>query len=407
MRYTEGAAILTPEDIRNIRSYVHTKHNDMPIERRAQMIADAAGRIIHRQLPDFKEAVKHEITRRLIRTTMNKKSKTVLASDILSVCLELNLREDDMKHPLRKWIGQKLDLSLEVSEFQEAITKVRSMKQQSGDAGAHQLWQTLKNQLLRERQYAAGFKSVSRLAAAGTVEVPVEAPGVQRSRVMGYALLFMLFAFSIIIYGLKLFSAPADDPSKLAGNETGTIMETNQTRTAEAGQKAEKVISSPPPAQKTVKKAVPGNELPPYLRYQTIDADKLKAFLRSRNSLLAANDAMHAIISAAKRYDINPLLMYAITGQEQSFVPATGEVAKKIANNPFNVYHSWQEFNSNIQESASIAAKTIVTLSARRPGEVDPITWINRKYAEDPNWANGVRSILKMLEEIAGTPGGP
>ena len=41
--------------------------------------------------------------------------------------------------------------------------------------------------------------------------------------------------------------------------------------------------------------------------------------------------------------------------------------SRKIANNPFNVYHSWQEFNTTIDDSARIAGNTIIRLSFERP----------------------------------------
>lgn len=400
MNYTEGAVVLTPADIRNIRSYVHRKHRDMPLERRALIIAGAVHRIIHRQLPDFKEAVKLEITRRLVRRTMARKSKTVMASDILSVCLELNLHDDDMKHPLRKWIGQKLGLSLEVSEFQEAWKKMRSLMRQSEEVTAPQLWHALSKQLVPDRRYAPQAASVQGVSVEGAA-----APVWPRTRVAGFALLIALLAVSTLLYGMKLFSAPPAAVPKPAGKNTAAVSESGQAAAAETAEPA--VSSAPKPAVKTEIKPVPGNELPRYLRYKPIHIAKLKAYLHSRDSMLAEGDAMNAIISAAKRFDINPLLLFAITGQEQGFVPSSSGQAEKIANNPFNVYHSWQDFNTDIEESAAIAAKTVVTLSGRRPGEVDPITWINRKYAEDPNWARGVRSILEMLEEIAGAAGRP
>ena len=71
-----------------------------------------------------------------------------------------------------------------------------------------------------------------------------------------------------------------------------------------------------------------------------------------------------------------------------------------MANNPFNVYHSWEDFSTNISESSQITARTIVNLSKDRPEEVDPIHWINRKYAEDGNWWQGVSSIFNQLEGV-------
>jgi hypothetical protein len=111
---------------------------------------------------------------------------------------------------------------------------------------------------------------------------------------------------------------------------------------------------------------------------------------------------MEPIIAAAEEFGIDPLLMFAITGQEQAFVPRNHERAMEIVNNPFNVFHSWKEYNTTIKQSARIAARTIVSASKDRPDGIDPFTWINIKYAEDKLWAKGVRSIwTSMSKRIA------
>jgi hypothetical protein len=132
-----------------------------------------------------------------------------------------------------------------------------------------------------------------------------------------------------------------------------------------------------------------------------IDTSVLRKWLANKNSLLADEPYFSAIINAGKANDVNPLLLFAITGQEQSFVPRNQKNAARIANNPFNVYGSWIQYNTNINDSADIAAKTIVAIGRRRPTAIDEIQWVNRKYAHDKNWWAGVRKIFnKMRNEI-------
>jgi hypothetical protein len=54
-------------------------------------------------------------------------------------------------------------------------------------------------------------------------------------------------------------------------------------------------------------------------------------------------------------------------------VPKENKQAKKIANNPFNVHHSWQAYNTGIADSAHIASKTILSISRTRPEDTHPI----------------------------------
>lgn len=138
--------------------------------------------------------------------------------------------------------------------------------------------------------------------------------------------------------------------------------------------------------------------LPDYFLYKDVNVSNLKDFLNSRNSLLAEEPYLSTILSVSKDFNLNPLVMFAITGQEQSFVPKDSENAYKIANNPFNVYNSWKKHNFNIEDASTIAAITIVNLCKNRPDNMDAFTWVNRKYAEDKGWAKAVRSIFKQLE---------
>jgi hypothetical protein len=138
--------------------------------------------------------------------------------------------------------------------------------------------------------------------------------------------------------------------------------------------------------------------LPDYLMYKTVNVSNLKDFLKSRNSLLVEEPYLSTIIAVSKDFNLNPLVMFAITGQEQSFVPKNSESAYEIANNPFNVFNSWKKYNTNIEDTSKIAARTIVNLCKNRPANMDAFTWVNRKYSEDQDWSKAVRSIFKQLE---------
>jgi hypothetical protein len=135
-----------------------------------------------------------------------------------------------------------------------------------------------------------------------------------------------------------------------------------------------------------------------YLMYKDVNTINLKDFLESKNSLLAEEPYFSTILSVSKDFNLNPLVMFAITGQEQSFVPKSNDNAYKIANNPFNVFNSWKKYNTNIEDTTTIAARTLVNLSKNKPDNIDGFTWINRKYSQDKNWSKAVRSIFKQIE---------
>ena len=137
--------------------------------------------------------------------------------------------------------------------------------------------------------------------------------------------------------------------------------------------------------------------LPNSFNYKNINEVKLVEFLNGKNSMLAEEPYFSAIIRTSKEFNLNPYILFAITGQEQAFVPRNHENAEKIANNPFNVFHSWQEYNTDIYDSSRIAARTVINLSKDKPSNVDIFNWINSKYADDNSWGRGVKEISETL----------
>lgn len=146
------------------------------------------------------------------------------------------------------------------------------------------------------------------------------------------------------------------------------------------------------------------------LQYRDINESKLQEWLdKKRNSKLSEEPYFSTIVKTSMKNNINPFLMFAIVGQEQSYVPRRDQTAVLIANNPFNVTDpgsgipgSWQTYNPGIEKSAQIAANTVINLSKNCPPSEDIIKWINRKYAEDKNWWKGVSRNFNDLERKIG-----
>lgn len=139
--------------------------------------------------------------------------------------------------------------------------------------------------------------------------------------------------------------------------------------------------------------------IPTSIAYRAFDTEKLRRYLVQKGSKLAEPMYFNAILQTGQGHNIDPRFLFAITGQEQSLVPKNHAQAEKIANNPFNVYHSWMEYNTTIFNAADIACNTISNRMAKWNGRGDPIDFINETYAEDPNWAAGVRKYYQMILE--------
>jgi len=140
--------------------------------------------------------------------------------------------------------------------------------------------------------------------------------------------------------------------------------------------------------------------LPHYFKYRNVSKTNLTSFLDSKNSLLSDDQNLNIILKVADEYQINPLLLIAIAGQEQGYVPRKHQQAHKIVNNPYNVYGSWQKYNTNLNDSSSVTAGTIKKVLFDRPSNIDPFIYLNETYAEDPHWWKGVKSIFKQLNSL-------
>ncbi len=358
------AFIISSADVRHIRSYVQHKYAGLQREQHVEIVADAVSRVIRRQLPDFEEKLKHEVTAELIQLAVADGQRSIGARDIFETCMKLDRTRREIYDPLHDWIERQLACQLDPIHIRSLVDSVSSGSEQADGNG----WERFKELVAASKLFQPGQEDLH------TQSRPLG----MLPKQLRLSLLYLALCLAVLA-GALLYQQMADKSQA----------ELQSATEAEHG----------PKQAGSAVEAVQEGGLPLELRYQAVDEQKLVAFLNKRHSILAKQPYLDAIVAAAKRFDVNPLLLFAITGQEQGFVPTTNKRHKEIANNPFNVFHSWQDFNTNINESAEIAARTVVNISKDRPGSADPFSWLNRTYAEDPNWSQGVRSIFGALTE--------
>ena len=132
--------------------------------------------------------------------------------------------------------------------------------------------------------------------------------------------------------------------------------------------------------------------------YRPFDYFKVKYYIsNTRDGLIGDSDHFNQILHKAYINDIDPLLLLAIIGQEQAFVPNTEVAQTQIINNPYNVFHSWKVYNTNLRDSTQVAINTIKNRLAIKPMGISPFEWLNHTYAEDQAWHVGVKSIYEHL----------
>ncbi|MEK4108608.1 M23 family metallopeptidase [Paenibacillus sp. FSL R10-2791] len=156
----------------------------------------------------------------------------------------------------------------------------------------------------------------------------------------------------------------------------------------------------------------PGTSLDPgEYSYKPLNIPVLLDYLKKRKSALGYVETLNMIDRAAKLKNVDPYLLLAITGQEQSFVPESNNHASEIVKNPWNVFGCWCKGKGatlTTEQSATIAAQTIIKLSQDRPNGRDFIEWLSAMdnprgyYAEHRGWWIGVRKFHNLLSELGG-----
>ncbi len=147
---------------------------------------------------------------------------------------------------------------------------------------------------------------------------------------------------------------------------------------------------------------IPQGPVPGYtpgeIAFRDVDESALLGWLAARDSALAEPSRVASIVRAARRYDIDPRLLVAITGQEQAFVPRRNRLAERIAANPWNVFGGWYKYpnpsswaanpsaDAWIEKSAAWAAHTVARLSRGCPQGMNVFQWINGCVGEGSSW---------------------
>ncbi len=343
------AYVLTNTEIIKLRHYIELKYQQPTSRKRASILANAVHRIVESRLPDFPPEVKRQIRSELLLTHSD--SLTIQVDDVLQHCLSLDLNKEELLLPLVSWVSKQSEDPLPEEQVRDSI--VRAYRQSS---------------------------SVIRLQA---IELEVKqaqrTPPLQRKYILAAMALTAVLLFTMLVFMNRSTDTQVLPPAPMADAHDPVI-----------------ALTPAPPAP------APADGMPEQLRYTSVDTERLRDYLHRKNSILSEETYMNAIIRAGEEFDVHPLLLFAITGQEQSLVPRSHKTASAIVNNPFNVYGSWERYNTTIDESSKIAAKTVANVSSRRPAEMHPIKWLNETYAEDPNWWTGVTWFFDtMLREVA------
>jgi len=421
--------ILRQDEFFRIKDYIGGKYPHKQSGERAYILADVIHRVIDRHIEEFSQSERIKIRINLLEKVLNGDFFEIRYNDILDVCLQAASQNELGLEVLSTWLNRVQPADITAEDIKYSLKPIREVDIESPES--------INPAIIESRDQAAAFI---------TKPVPVSAnilpasPGFSSEDIVCFCRgLFnylkqtvrfklvrdldglklrsqSLINFTDNTYRMQLKPLPSMTPRyigavsifclSLALTQPGLADPPNRISSASSTRdkyEAAVMIKTETLTQtySLMKEPVmlPPTELPSDLRYTEIDREGMKAYLRSKNSILADDPYFTEIIQASKEYNLNPLLLFAIAGQEQSFVPRDSSCVDQIANNPFNVGGSWQLYNTVISDSARIAAGTIVRLSGNRPADIDPLLWINRKYAEDQHWWQGVTHFIDEMKQ--------
>jgi putative ABC transport system permease protein len=351
--------VLSNKEIVRLKHYIEHKHQSLDPKLRVAILSDAVHRIIESRLPSFSDELKQQVRHELL--LKNRDSLVIQVDDVLQHCMSLDLSQEELISSLAEWICSKSTLPVQ----EEAVRDI--LLRWSQDSSSTVSLQALEREWDLQDQIA-----LEEIAVTSEPMIHYGNTSWPNRRIT-----IAVVSFFAVILAILLIKYPVEQESSVPVPLIEPIQK----------------------PQSTLKEIQSVGGIPSGFKYVAIDTKRLKQYLLERDSMLAEESYLSAIVEASKKYDIHPLLLFAITGQEQGFVPKDHKKAEEIANNPFNVFGSWESYNTTIDVSANIAAKTVVNVMGRRPGSIHPIKWLNLTYAEDPNWWEGVTWFFDDMKQ--------
>lgn len=376
LKNLETTQILYAENVITLKNTIAQKYPNASSKERADLLSKAIKHILRSNLSSFDEKMQQALIQDLLKTIVQKQSFSLNAQDVVNAYTTLNPPSIETNLSPLAAVSEATEHKLLAEYFTTSYQKAAIPP--LSNAPYSNITSPLHTNL----------SSPPTLDDNSVEPTAIHISSIHTSKLKPYRLPQHIKLVSSIIGFLSITSCILI-----------FTLHSKSVTPLEVSTEISKPIATPTP----LTFAIPEEDyLMIHLQYKTINETALKDWLINRGSMLAEEPYFSTILEAAASYNINPLLMFAITGQEQGFVPKSHHRALEIVNNPFNVYGSWQDFNTSIEDTAFIAARTIINLSKGCPEDADPIKWLNKKYAEDPKWHLGVTALLKQLEEVAG-----
>ncbi|WMJ79939.1 hypothetical protein RBU49_13845 [Clostridium sp. MB40-C1] len=359
--------ILDKDNVLTIKNYINKKYPKNNPTENAKILSETINKVIYTSLEGLPADLKLSIKNNTIKNTLSKGKASITLCDIFQTCVTSENIMKDFTQELINWVHLNITIQIPTNNLYEYL-------ESNGFKIANSINQP-------EEPLSCEDKFTINDSATDLIST---------QKIKSKDFIFNRLSHLINLKKIGYVTLVAIIVIPLCNISKVSCFNKNRNQ--------EKQIVQSEKKQSTSSK-YPNLHIPKYMRYTEVNKVKLRLFLNKRNSLLSKEPYFSTILSVSKEFNLNPIVLFSITGQEQNFVPKNNTNAYKIANNPFNVFHSWKEYNTDINDAARIASRTVINLSKNRPENKDPFAWIGTKYAEDKNWGKGVKLIFEKLTQ--------
>lgn len=410
--------ILSFQDLTNIKNTIQKRYHNLSSTERAQVLSMAVHNLLDKHLSGVEDQYRESLKLEILANTLVKHIYDINRFDIFDSILKLDLDEETRLSLAENWLSESVqspvprwalenylmdqyqfsDLSnAENTNYSSPIFNNDSPTLNFPKPIELNIHGTSKIRFSKSWRNRLSYEAINRFIARNFVVVALLIIlGLSTTLILSWVLKPQVISPTInltthIDYKTYHGICTLDQVYLMA-------LSNNQTEIIQVGENKEKTLSIV-----TEKKSHPfglTSQLR-FFKYSTFDYFKVKAYISgARNGLIGKSEHFNEVVYLSFINDIDPLLLLAIIGQEQAFIPADNLQSNEIINNPYNVYHSWTEYNTTLRESTQIAINTIKNRLSSAPKNISPFLWLNQTYAEDPNWNNGVRLIYVHLLSI-------
>ncbi len=408
--------VISISDLFNIRKYIAQKYQTSTTEEKAAVLSDTVHRVLDKHLEGVDQEFRNALKYQILSSVISDEPEDITKYDVFKSIFELNATPSDQISIATEWLSKSTELNLPSNDILEFVIAYSHENNTARllesdrlmDISTVSTAEMTSTPVYDERIRATNPRSTStgRQARPTVLDKPESLLSSIASAIISAR--FALTCLVLFVITFTLASAYYYTESVRVSSESPIrIVKANSTHanpfTADYLylMKTVKIVRSPSKIDAEI-------SYEPFARnddsyaYAPFDYFTLKNYLlNDRKAYIGRSEYLNKVISISRLNDIDPLLMLAIIGQEQGFVPADSPERDLIINNPYNVYHSWKAYNTNIGDSTQIAINTIKnSFDKKTLHNMDDIEWLNRSYAEDQNWHKGVREIYSYLTSI-------